>query len=159
MKKFLFSLFLVASLAGSLFGADLLASVTNGKLSDNSPGVKVLSLDEAKQVQGGQYDYAYLNISNGIAEFIVSIDETYDGKQLWLVGQKYGPTLKSGYSIFLAYRNGTKEPSKSYTNLGKQYNLTMVNKNYETSKILYNNHLDQMTNALNLSSIKPIYPR
>ena len=159
MKKFLFSLFLVASLAGSLFGADLLASVTNGKLSDNSPGVKVLSLDEAKQVKGGQYDYAYLNISNGIAEFIVSIDETYDGKQLWLVGQKYGPTLKSGYSIFLAYRNGTKEPSKSYTNLGKQYNLTMVNKNYETSKILYNNHLDQMTNALNLSSIKPIYPR
>ena len=53
MKKFLFSLFLVASLAGSLFGADLLASVTNGKLSDNSPGVKVLSLDEAKQVKGG----------------------------------------------------------------------------------------------------------
>ena len=159
MKNFLFLSFLVVSLAGSLFGADLLASVTNGKLSDNSPGVKVLSLEEAKQVKGGQYDYAYLNISNGIAEFIVSIDETYDGKQLWLVGQKYGPTLKSGYSIFLAYRNGTKEPSKSYTNLGKQYNLAMVNKNYETSKILYNNHLDQMTNALNLSSIKPIYPR
>ena len=57
MKKFLFSLFLVASLAGSLFGADLLASVTNGKLSDNSPGVKVLSLDEAKQVKGGHLYY------------------------------------------------------------------------------------------------------
>ena len=57
MKKFLFSLFLVASLASSLFGADLLASVTNGKLSDNSPGVKVLSLDEAKQVKGGYLYY------------------------------------------------------------------------------------------------------
>lgn len=159
MNKILFSAVISAILASGAFAADLLASLTNGKISDNSPGVKVLSLDEAKQVKGGQYDYAYLNISNGIAEFIVSIDETYDGKQLWLVGQKYGPTLKSGYSIFLAYRNGTKEPSKSYTNLGKQYNLTMVNKNYETSKILYNNHLDQMTNALNLSSIKPIYPR
>lgn len=57
MKKFLFSLFLVASLAGSLFGADLLASVTNGNISDNSPGVKVLSLDEAKQVKGGHLYY------------------------------------------------------------------------------------------------------
>ena len=95
MKKLLFSSLLVASLASSLFGADLLASLTNGKISDNSTGVKVLSLEEAKQVKGGQYDYAYLNISNGIAEFIVSIDEIYDGKQLWLVGQKYGPTLKS----------------------------------------------------------------
>ena len=70
MKKFLFSLFLVASLAGSLFGADLLASVTNGKLSDNSPGVKVLSLEEAKQVKGG-YNLIFDNISNN--ELIVYI--------------------------------------------------------------------------------------
>nr|WP_321432802.1 hypothetical protein [uncultured Campylobacter sp.] len=55
MKKFLFLSFLVASLASSLFAADLLASVTNGKISDNSPGVKVLSLEEAKQVKGGYY--------------------------------------------------------------------------------------------------------
>ena len=55
MKKFLFSSFLVASLASSLFGADLLSKLTNGKISDNSPGVKVLSLDEAKQVKGGYY--------------------------------------------------------------------------------------------------------
>ena len=56
MKNFLFSSFLVASLASSLFGADgadFIASLTNGKLSDNSPGVKVLSLEEAKQVKGG----------------------------------------------------------------------------------------------------------
>ena len=57
MKNFLFLSFLVASLAGSLFGADLLASVTNGKLSDNSHGVKVLSLEEAKQVKGGYLYY------------------------------------------------------------------------------------------------------
>ena len=47
MKNFLFSSFLLASLASSLFSADLLASLTNGKLSDNSPGVKVLSLETA----------------------------------------------------------------------------------------------------------------
>ena len=49
MKNFLFLSFLVISLTSSLFatdGADLLASLTNGKLSDNSPGVKVLSLEE-----------------------------------------------------------------------------------------------------------------
>ena len=43
MKRFLF-IFLVVSLASSLFSADLLASLTNGKISANSPGVKVLSL-------------------------------------------------------------------------------------------------------------------
>ena len=49
MKNFLFSSFLLASLTSSLFatdGADLLAKLTNGKISDNSPGVKVLSLEE-----------------------------------------------------------------------------------------------------------------
>ena len=63
MKKFLFLSFLVASLASSLFGADLLASLTNGKLSDNRPGIKVLSLEEAKQVKGGYcYDYHLITI-------------------------------------------------------------------------------------------------
>ena len=63
MKNFLFSSFLVASLASSLFGADLLAKLTNDKISDNSPGVKVLSLEEAKQVKGGYcYDYHLITI-------------------------------------------------------------------------------------------------
>ena len=63
MKKLLFSSLLVASLASSLFGADLLASLTNGKISDNSPGVKVLSLEEAKQVKGGYYISTLENIN------------------------------------------------------------------------------------------------
>ena len=53
MKKFLFSAVISAILNVNAFGADLLASLTNGKISDNSPGVKVLSLEEAKQVKGG----------------------------------------------------------------------------------------------------------
>ena len=53
MNKFLFSAVISAILASGAFAVDLLASLTNGKLSDNSPGVKVLSLDEAKQVKGG----------------------------------------------------------------------------------------------------------
>ena len=65
MKNFLFSSLLVASLASSLFGVDLSASLTYGKLSDNSPGVKVLSLEEAKQVKGG-YNIATLENINTI---------------------------------------------------------------------------------------------
>ena len=59
MNKFLFSAVISAILNVNAFGADLLASVTNGKLSDNSPSVKVLSPEEAKQVKGGLL-YSYL---------------------------------------------------------------------------------------------------
>ena len=101
MKKFLFLSFLVASLASSLLSADLLASPTNGKLSDNSPGVKVLSLEEAKQVKGGLI--AYTRSGHGVGEFFSYLPETYDGKQLTLVAKKYGQTLNSGFSIYLSY--------------------------------------------------------
>ena len=53
MNKFLFSAVISAILTSGAFAVDLLASLTNGKLSDNSPSVKVLSLEEAKQVKGG----------------------------------------------------------------------------------------------------------
>ena len=63
MNKFLFSAVISAILTSGAFGADLLASLTNGKLSDNRPGIKVLSLEEAKQVKGGYcYDYHLITI-------------------------------------------------------------------------------------------------
>nr|WP_321319016.1 hypothetical protein [uncultured Campylobacter sp.] len=58
-NKLFFGAAILAILATSTFAADLLASLTNGKISDNSPGVKVLSLDEAKQVKGG-YVFMYV---------------------------------------------------------------------------------------------------
>ena len=53
MNKFLFSAVISAILTSGAFSADLSSKLTNGKISDNSPGAKVLSLDEAKQVKGG----------------------------------------------------------------------------------------------------------
>ena len=53
MNRILFSAVILAILVSGAFAVDLLASVTNGKISDNSHGAKVLSLDEAKQVKGG----------------------------------------------------------------------------------------------------------
>ena len=63
MNKFLFSAVISAILSVNAFGADLLASVTNGKISDNSPDVRVLSLEEAKQVKGGLL-YSYVGKLN-----------------------------------------------------------------------------------------------
>ena len=45
-KKLFFSAVILAILSVNAFGVDLLASVTNCKISDNSSGVKVLSLEE-----------------------------------------------------------------------------------------------------------------
>ena len=56
-KKLFFGAVILAILASGAFAIDLLASLTNGKISDNSPGVKVLSLEEAKQVKGGYLYY------------------------------------------------------------------------------------------------------
>ena len=86
-EKILFSSFLVASLASSLLGADLLASLTNGKISDNNPGVKVLSLEEAKQVKGGYIRSIQTRSGHGVGEFIALLSKTYNGKNLWLVGK------------------------------------------------------------------------
>ncbi|TKX31159.1 hypothetical protein [Campylobacter aviculae] len=55
IKKLLSIATLGALLASSAFGDDFLAKVSNGALSDNSAGVKVLNLDEMKQVKGGWY--------------------------------------------------------------------------------------------------------
>ena len=79
MKKFLFLSFLVASLTSSLFGADLLSKLTNGKISDNSPGVKVLSLEEAKQVKSGYLERFVALSQNEIAVIIgpESYEELY----------------------------------------------------------------------------------
>lgn len=63
MKKFL-SIALLGSLLVScaLADEDLLAKVTNGALSDNSKDVKVLNLDEMKEVKGG---YSVVFLDNG----------------------------------------------------------------------------------------------
>ena len=67
MFKKIFIVFSMSAFLSTLsFATDLLADLTNGKLSDNSPGVKVLSLEEKKQVKGGlnigpYYHLAQLN--------------------------------------------------------------------------------------------------
>ncbi|EOD7259035.1 hypothetical protein ACJ5E6_001798 [Campylobacter coli] len=53
MKKIFAFLALTSLLTSSVFAEDFLAKVSNGVLSDTSPGVKELSLEEMKEVKGG----------------------------------------------------------------------------------------------------------
>ena len=78
-KKLFFGAVISAILSVNAFGVDLLASVTNGKLSDNSPGVKVLSPEEAKQVKGGYLERFVALSQNEIAVIIgpESLEELY----------------------------------------------------------------------------------
>ena len=78
-KKLFFCAVISAILASSAFAVDLLASVTNGKISDNSPGVKVLSPEEAKQVKGGYLERFVALSQNEIAVIIgpESLEELY----------------------------------------------------------------------------------
>ena len=67
-KKIFVVLSLSTFIINLSLATDLLAFYTNGKLTENSPGVKVLSLDEKKQVKGG---YLVIPKHNGIDEYYV----------------------------------------------------------------------------------------
>ncbi|MDL0101415.1 hypothetical protein [Campylobacter felis] len=74
MKTLSNIIILSALLINFSFANDLLAKLSNGAVSDNSVGVKILSLDEMKQVKGG---YA---AQNRMAPFLV-------GGGYWLARQ------------------------------------------------------------------------
>ena len=58
MFQKLFSIVALSALLVSFsFANDLLAKLSKGAVSDNSVGVKVLSLDEMKEVKGGVYTF------------------------------------------------------------------------------------------------------
>ncbi|EAL0837982.1 hypothetical protein ACRZVL_001094 [Campylobacter coli] len=74
MKTLSNIIILSALLINFSFANDLLAKLSNGAVSDNSQGIKALSLDEMKQVKGG---YA---AQNRMAPFLV-------GGGYWLARQ------------------------------------------------------------------------
>ena len=143
-KKLFFGAVISAIVSVNAFGVDLLASVTNGKLSDNSPGVKVLSPEEAKQVKGGYLYYDTAISNNMMIAFMIpeTIQETQpislDGKGFnsaaaYTSGQARDKWL--GYSV-------TKHISSSN---GKKYDVYIYNKNIQmltkiTSSSLLNNN-------------------
>lgn len=110
-KKLLSVVALGALLASSAFAEDILAKVSNGAISDNSAGVKVLSLDEMKEVKGGVYFYRAPNFDYGtrIKSYAYVATENGTEKGSHLTAQKMG--IDSTKIILAKYRyvNNRKE--------------------------------------------------
>ena len=117
-KKLFFGAVISAILSVNADGADLLASLTNGKISDNSPGVKVLSLEEAKQVKGGLL-YSYVGKLN-------------QNEMLVLVRPFNKYELNPNYDEI---KNGTAT-SLTLTRIGQEYLSAIA----EIAPISYKNH-------------------
>ncbi|WP_415858887.1 hypothetical protein [Campylobacter molothri] len=93
---------LSALLSSSAFAEDILAKVSNGVISDNSAGVKVLNLDEMKEVKGGYYfkrapnfdygtgirSYAYIVTDADNSQLQISSNSTVLAKYRYVNNQK-----------------------------------------------------------------------
>ena len=150
MKKFLFSSFLIASLASSLFGADLLASLTNGKISDNSPGVKVLNLKEAKQVKSGYVDYLMDIGSNELFVLMKpTVKEVYPN--IYNTNLRDAKRLESSalgqesYKTVLSLNN--KQSAPAIHNLGHNVKIN-VNNHKDNKSYRYKNDVAAYENVL-----------
>ncbi|EAK0838474.1 hypothetical protein I6Q15_001805 [Campylobacter upsaliensis] len=120
-KKLLGVTALGALLASSAFAEDILAKVSNGAISDTSAGVKVLSLDEMKEVKGGywfQRDSAFDYNAGSLSSYgyVVMNDNSNDHRE---VSKQLGYS-SSGY-IVAKYR---------YVNNQKDYYLQYFSSKY-----------------------------
>ncbi|EAK3007705.1 hypothetical protein C6L59_09020 [Campylobacter coli] len=120
-KKLLSVVALGALLSSSAFAGDILAKVSNGAISDNSAGVKVLSLDEMKEVKGGyrfQRDSAFDYYAGSLSSYgyVVLNDNSNDHRE---VSKQLGYS-SSGY-IVAKYR---------YVNNQKDYYLQYFSSKY-----------------------------
>ncbi|EAH8238051.1 TPA: hypothetical protein R4L32_001484 [Campylobacter jejuni] len=134
LKKLLSVAALGALLSSSAFAEDILAKVSNGAISDNSAGVKVLSLDEMKEVKGGfnfVRDSRYDNIA-GIRSYAYVVTDA-DKSQLQissnskvLAQYRYVNNQKDYY--LQSYNNGTLGTIfPNYSTSWGQYAMKIMN--------------------------------
>ncbi|EED1946994.1 hypothetical protein ACTN5O_001622 [Campylobacter jejuni] len=121
LKKLLSVAALGALLSSSAFAEDILAKVSNGAISDNSAGVKVLSLDEMKEVKGGyrfQRDSAFDYNAGSLSSYgyVVLNDNSNDHREV---------SKQLGYSS-----NGYIVAKYRYVNNQKDYYLQYFSSKY-----------------------------
>ncbi|ENV8235890.1 hypothetical protein ACFK4Z_001199 [Campylobacter jejuni] len=133
-KKLLSVATLGALLASSAFAEDILAKVSNGAISDNSAGVKVLNLDEMKEVKGGfnfVRDSRYDNIA-GIRSYAYVVTDA-DKSQLQIssnskVLAKYRYVNNQKDYYLQSYNNGTLGTIfPNYSTSWGQYAMKIMN--------------------------------
>ncbi|ECZ3106845.1 hypothetical protein F7N77_09125 [Campylobacter coli] len=120
-KKLLSVVALGALLSSSAFAEDILAKVSNGAISDNSAGLKVLSLDEMKEVKGGyrfQRDSAFDYYAGSLSSYgyVVLNDNSNDHREV---------SKQLGYSS-----NGYIVAKYRYVNNQKDYYLQYFSSKY-----------------------------
>ncbi|EPS3559688.1 hypothetical protein [Campylobacter jejuni] len=134
LKKLLSVAALGALLSSSAFAEDILAKVSNGAISDNSAGVKVLSLDEMKEVKGGfnfVRDSRYDNIA-GIRSYAYVVTDA-DKSQLQIssnskVLAKYRYVNNQKDYYLQSYNNGTLGTIfPNYSTSWGQYTMKIMN--------------------------------
>lgn len=79
MKKIFALLALTSLLTSSAFAGDFLAKLTKGALSDTSPGVKELSLEEMKEVRGGAFQSVGNCLSGTNSCLSLAVSQTITG--------------------------------------------------------------------------------
>ncbi|WP_420898383.1 hypothetical protein [Campylobacter helveticus] len=121
MKTLSNIIILSALLINFSFANDLLAKLSNGAVSDNSVGVKILSLDEMKEVKGGywfQRDSAFDYNAGSLSSYGYVVMDNSVNQNSNVVTQSLG--YSSGY-IVAKYR---------YVNNQKDYYLQYFSSKY-----------------------------
>ncbi|MDD2448083.1 MAG: hypothetical protein PHS42_00345 [Sulfurimonas sp.] len=122
MQKVFFKTLLASFLLSvSAFSAEsnLLALATGGVISAEESAAVALNDDEMKNVVAGSYVYMDKNIASPTMKQTWGyVSETYQGQNLWIIAEKYGSTLSSGYNVYLAGHTTPKNtpPTKVYRN-------------------------------------------
>ncbi|ENH9466588.1 hypothetical protein ABW253_001584 [Campylobacter upsaliensis] len=118
---------LSALLANFAFANDLLARLSNGAVSDNSVGVKILSLDEMKEVRGGYRTSAFLIAENEYLALAIPDQTTTYGQAVAIYSITNDDTLRNVLVGYTVKRNVSYSKNGSFVYF--TYGVAMVDKN------------------------------
>ncbi|ELJ8896206.1 hypothetical protein RT889_001379 [Campylobacter upsaliensis] len=128
MFQKLFSIVALSALLVSFsFANDLLAKLSNGAVSDNSVGVKILSLDEMKEVRGGYRTSAFLIAENEYLALAIPDQTTTYGQAVAIYSITNDDTLRNVLVGYTVKRNIGYSKNGSFVYF--TYGVAMVDKN------------------------------
>ncbi|WP_270980013.1 hypothetical protein [Campylobacter helveticus] len=139
MFQKLFSVIALGALLVSFsFANDLLAKLSNGAVSDNSVGVKILSLDEMKEVRGGYYfkrdsafdynagslsSYGYVVMDNSVNQNSNAVTQSLGYSSGYIVAKyRYVNNQKDYYLQYFSSKYGSGTNIWAYAN-SPAYNI------------------------------------
>ncbi|EHZ1307118.1 hypothetical protein LMH19_001761 [Campylobacter coli] len=120
LKKLVNCLILGSLFTSSAFAGDFLAKVSNGAVSDNSVGVKILSLDEMKEVRGGAFQSVGNCLSGTNSCLSLAVSQTITGthyRDFKAILTNEEPHSTNYHIGFVAQKNW------SISSLGKPYSF------------------------------------